>query len=154
MKQEELQIELINRKAKFEYHFISKIEAGVVLTGTEIKSIRAGKVNFTDAYCILKGEEMYIHDLHISPYRFGNQNNHEPKRPRKLLLRKREIRRIEAKVKQKGFTLVPSRVYVNERGLAKVEVALVQGKKNYDKRDSIKDRDTKRMMNRAIKERF
>lgn len=151
---QDLELELVNKKAKFLYHFQQTMEVGIVLQGTEIKSVRARKVSFTDAYCHIKDEELFLEEMHISEYKYGTYNNHEPKRRRKLLAHKREIRRWETKAKQKGFTMVPYRLYLNERGLVKLEIALVSGKKSFDKRDSIKERDNKRVMDRAIKERY
>lgn len=145
-------IEIINRKAKFEYHFLAEFEAGIILTGTEIKSIRLGEVNLKDAYCIFKDGELWVKSLFIAEYKFGNQNNHETRRDRKLLLRKPELRKLEKKVKEKGFTIVPYRVFLGERGFAKVEVILGQGKKSYDKRDAIKQRDNKRELDRIRKQ--
>ena len=145
------EIEIINRKAKFEYFFVEEIEAGIMLQGTEIKSIRAGNVNLNDAYCYFKDNELYIRSLYIKEYAFGTYDNHEPRRPRKLLVKKRELRKLEKKVKERGFTIVPYRVYLNERGFAKVEIALAQGKKSYDKRNSIKEKDMKRDMARMRK---
>ncbi len=144
-------IEIINRQAKFEYHFIDEYEAGIKLTGTEIKSIREGNANLREAYCAFKDGELYIQQMFIAEYKFGNQNNHEPKRKRKLLLRKQELQKLEKRVKAKGFTIVPYKVYLSERGFAKVQVILAQGKKSYDKRESIKERDTKRDLARMKK---
>lgn len=145
------EIEIVNRKAKFEYFFVEEMEAGIMLQGTEIKSIRAGNVNLNDAYCYFKDGELYIRSLYIKEYAFGTYDNHEPRRPRKLLLKKRQLKKLEKKVKEKGFTIVPYRVYMTERGFAKVEIALAQGKKSYDKRNSIKDKDMKRDMARMRK---
>lgn len=148
----EKKIEYVNRKAKHEYHFLELVEAGIVLTGTEIKSIRGGLVNLRDAYCVFQGEEMWVRSIFIGEYKQGNQFNHEERRPRKLLLKKQEINKWLKKTKEKGFTIVPYRMYLNERGICKVEIVLVQGKKNYDKRDAIKQKDTKRQLDRAMKE--
>lgn len=145
-------IEYVNRKAKHEYHFLELMEAGIKLTGTEIKSIRGGLVNLKDAYCAFQGEELWARSIYIGEYKQGNVHNHEERRARKLLLKKQELNKWLKKTKEKGFTIVPYRLYLNERGLAKLEIALVQGKKNYDKRDSIKARDNKRQLDRAMKE--
>ncbi|NJB87512.1 SsrA-binding protein [Lewinella marina] len=144
--------EFVNRKARFEYEFLESVEAGIKLTGTEIKSIRAGHVNLRDGYCVFERGEMLLRSLYIGEYKEGNQFNHEERRPRKLLLKKQELRKWEKKVKEKGFTIVPYRLYINERGLAKVEVVLVQGKKVYDKRDTIRQRENKRQMERVKKQ--
>jgi SsrA-binding protein len=137
-------INISNRRASFEYFFLETYTAGVVLTGTEIKSIRDGKVNLTDAYCIFLDDELIVHHLHISPYEKGTYANHSPTRDRKLLLKKRELRKLALKLKDQGLTIVPTRLYINENGLAKIDIALAKGKKLYDKRDSIKERDLKR----------
>ena len=144
-------IEFVNRKAKFEYHFLETVEAGMQLTGTEIKSIRGGTVNLRDAYCVFQRGELWARSIFIGEYKQGNINNHEERRPRKLLLKKQEIKKWQKKVKEKGFTIVPYRLYLNERGIAKLEVVLVQGKKVYDKRENIKQRDNKRALDRALK---
>ena len=146
-------IDIRNRKAGFNYEFLDKYEAGMVLQGTEIKSIRAGEVSFGDSYCILHKGELWVKSLHIAEYSHGNQNNHEPTRDRKLLLHKREISKIESKIKDQGITIVPTRIYLNDKGWAKIEIAVARGKKNYDKRDSIKERDAKRQLDR-IKNRY
>ena len=144
-------IEIINRKAKFEYHFLAEIEAGIMLTGTEIKSIRNGEANLKDAYCLFKKGALWVKSLYIAEYKYGNQNNHETRRDRKLLLRKPELKKLEKKVKEKGFSIVPYRMYISERGLAKVEIILGQGKKSYDKRATIKQRENKRELDRVKK---
>ena len=144
-------IEIINRKAKFEYHFLAEFEAGIKLTGTEIKSIRNGEANLKDAYCLFKNGELWVKSMYIAEYKFGNQNNHETRRDRKLLLRKPELRKLERKVKEKGFSIVPYRMYISERGFAKLEIILGQGKKSYDKRETIKQRDNKRDLDRMKK---
>lgn len=144
-------IEYVNRKAKHEYHFLELVEAGIKLTGTEIKAIRGGLVNLKDAYCAFQGEELFARSIYIGEYKQGNVNNHEERRVRKLLLKKQELNKWLKKTKEKGFTIVPYRLYLNERGIAKLEIVLVQGKKTYDKRDSIKARDNKRQLDRALK---
>ncbi len=143
--------EIKNRKAKFEYHFLSGFEAGMVLKGTEVKSLRNGEGNLNDAYCFFVDGELYMKSMYIAEYSYGNINNHEPRRDRKLLLKKPELKKIEKKISEKGFTLVPYRVFFSERGFAKVEIFLAQGKKAYDKRDSIKERDSKRDLDRLRK---
>ena len=145
-------VEIFNKKAKFEYHFLLTLEAGLVLQGTEIKSIRASKVNMSDAYCVIKSGELYVNNLHISEYKYGTYNNHEPKRPRKLLVKKIELRKLHNKVKEQGLTIVPYRLFITDRGFAKLEIALAKGKKSYDKRESLKERDSKRQLDRARKD--
>ncbi len=141
-------MELSNRKAYYEYFFEAKYIAGMVLTGTEIKSLRAGKASFNDSYCIFDNGELYVKSLHISEYAFGTINNHEPMQERKLLLQKRELKKLENKINEKGFTIIPLRIFISEKGFAKMEIGLGKGKKIYDKRDTIKareaDRDVKR----------
>ncbi len=140
---------ILNRRASFEYFFLEKYDAGLALTGTEIKSIREGKVNLQDAYCLFLGNELFIRNLHISPYTEGTHYNHEPLRDRKLLLNRRELKKMEVKLKDQGLTIIPIRIFSSERGLAKIEIALAKGKKLYDKRDSIKERDVKREADRS-----
>lgn len=141
-------INIRNRQAGFEYELLDKYVAGMVLTGTEIKSIREGKVNLQDGYCYLNNDEMFVKGINITPYGQGTHYNHEATRERKLLLKRSEIKKLEGKVEEKGLTLVPTRLFINERGLAKLEFALAKGKKLHDKRDSIKDRDAKRELSR------
>lgn len=141
-------INIRNKKASFEYNFIDKYIAGITLMGSEIKSIRLGKVNLQDAYCTFQKGELYVKELHISPYSMAREINHEPKRERKLLLNKREINKLETKSKEKGLTIIPIRIFLNERGLAKLEIALAKGKKLYDKREDIKEKDLRREMDR------
>lgn len=143
--------ELKNRQVFHEYFIDAKYEAGLVLLGTEVKSIRAGKVSFNDSYCLLHKGEIWIKSLHIAEYSHGNLNNHDPLRDRKLLLQKREIRKIEGKLKEKGYTLVPLRIFFNEKNLVKIEIGLAKGKKLHDKRDTIKQRDVEREMKRFLK---
>jgi SsrA-binding protein len=145
-------IEYVNRKAKFEYHFLETVEAGMMLTGTEIKSIRGGHVNLRDAYCIFQNDELYCRSIFIGEYKQGNVHNHEERRTRKLLLKRQELTKWQKKVKEKGYTIVPYRLYLNDRGIAKLEIVLVQGKKVYDKRENIKQRENKRSLDRAMKE--
>lgn len=137
-----------NKKAEFQYFLFDQYTAGLVLTGTEIKSIRDGKANLTDAYCVFKGTELFVINLHIAEYTFGTHYNHEPKRDRKLLLNRRELKKLLTKIKEKGFTIIPTRLYINENGLAKLDIALAKGKKMFDKRESIKQKDTQREMDR------
>lgn len=146
--------EILNRKARFEYTFLEEFEAGIVLQGTEIKSIRKGSANLRDAYCVFKKGELYVRSLYIAEYSHGNRFNHEERRPRKLLLRRTELRKLEKKVKERGFTIVPVRLFINERGFAKLEIALAQGKKVHDKRQSIKDKDLKRDVSRSRTMRY
>ena len=139
-------INLRNKKAGFEYEFIEKFTACIILQGTEIKSIRLGKVNFGDSYCAFLHNELYVRDLHISIYEKGTHYNHEPRRERKLLLSKKELRKLMSRSQEKGLTIIPVRLFMNERGYAKLEIALAKGKKIFDKRESIKERDLKRSM--------
>ena len=143
-------MELSNRKAYYEYNIEAKYIAGLVLSGTEIKSLRAGKASFNDSYCLINKGEIWIKNLHIAEYSHGTANNHDPLRERKLLLQKKEIRKIESKLKEKGYTLVPLRIYFNEKRLAKMEIGLGKGKKLHDKRETIKQRDTEREMKRYL----
>lgn len=142
-----------NKKARHDYFIEETYEAGIVLTGTEIKSARLGKVSIKESYARIEKEEMMIYGMNISPYEQGNRFNVDPLRPRKLLLHKREIRKLIGATKLKGLTLVPLTMYINEAGLAKLEIALARGKKNYDKRDAITKRDASRNMERAMKQR-
>ena len=142
-----------NMKARHDYFIEETYEAGIVLTGTEIKSARLGKVSIKESYARIEKEEMMIYGMNISPYEQGNRFNVDPLRPRKLLLHKREIRKLIGATKLKGLTLVPLTMYINEAGLAKLEIALARGKKNYDKRDAIAKRDASRNMERAMKQR-
>lgn len=143
--------EIVNRKAKFNYEFMESYKAGIVLTGTEIKSVKEGKVNMSDSFCYFRNGELWMKNLHISEYKFGNYANHEPLRIRKLLLTKKEMRKLEGKIKEKGLAIIPYRIFFNERGLAKVEIELCKGKKSYDKRESIKERDTDKEIQRVKK---
>ncbi|MFY7879133.1 MAG: SsrA-binding protein [Lacibacter sp.] len=144
-------MELKNRSAYFEYQFDDKLVAGMVLVGTEVKSIREGKVSFSDAYCFFHKGELWIKGLHIAEYRLGTANNHMAVHDRKLLLNKREIKKWETKLKEKGYTIVPLRIFFTEKGLAKMEIGLGKGKKLHDKRETIKNRDAEREMKRYIK---
>lgn len=139
-------INIKNRKASFDYQFLDKYVSGIVLTGTEIKSVRQAKVTLGDSFCFFKDGELWIKQMHIAHYENGSHYNHEPTRERKLLLNKKELRKIEKKLDEKGLSVVPTRMFISNRGFAKVEIAVAKGKKLYDKRDSIKERDTKREM--------
>ncbi len=141
-------VNIKNRKASYEFSFIDTYTAGMQLQGTEIKSIREGKVQMQDAFCYFRGEELYVKQMHISPYAQGTHFNHVSDRERKLLLNKRELAKLEAKSQEKGLAIIPTRLFINDRGFAKLDIALAKGKKLHDKRDSIKDRDTKRELDR------
>ena len=143
-----------NKKARHDYFIEEVYEAGIVLTGTEIKSVRQGKVSIKESYAKIENGEMFLYGMNISPYEQGNRYNVEPLRPRKLLLHKQEIRKLIGYTTIKGLTLVPLKMYINEEGRAKVELAVARGKKNYDKRDDIAKRDAKRDMDRKLKERY
>lgn len=142
-----------NKKARHDYFIEETYEAGIALTGTEIKSARLGKVSIKESYARIEKEEVIVYGMNISPYEHGNRFNVDPLRPRKLLLHKREIRKLIGATKLKGLTLIPLTMYINEAGLAKLEIALARGKKNYDKRDAIAKRDASRNMERAMKQR-
>jgi len=144
-------VEIKNRSAYHEYFIDAKYEAGMVLLGTEVKSMRNGEVSFNDSFCIIHKGELWLKSLHIAEYLQGNINNHEPLRDRKLLLQRRELRKIETKLKEKGYTLIPLRIYFNEKGLAKIEIGLAKGKKLHDKRESIRQKDVEREMKRYLK---
>jgi SsrA-binding protein len=141
-----------NRKAFYDFMIEEKVEAGIVLVGTEVKALREGRLNLRDSYAAIINEKAILHNCHIGTYSHGNQMNHEPLRPRTLLLHKKEIERLQAKVQQKGLTLVPLRLYFNERGRVKLELALARGKKTYDRRETIKKREAGREIDRAMKE--
>ena len=140
-----------NRSAFHDFFIEDKYDAGMVLTGTEVKSLRDGRASFNDSYCYFNKGELWIKSLHIAEYSHGTVNNHDPVRERKLLLQKRELRKMEAKIKEKGFSIVPLRIFFSEKGLVKMEIGLGKGKKQYDKRETIKQRDTDREMKRYIK---
>ena len=144
-------INIKNRKASHEYELIDKYISGLVLKGTEIKSIRNSQVNMSDSHCVFNQEELWIKNLHISEYWSGGYTNHLPKRDRKLLLNKNELEKIHTKVKLKGVTIVPLRLFINEKGLAKIEIAVAKGKKLFDKRESLKEKDNKRDLDRIRK---
>lgn len=141
-------INIKNKKASYEFEFIDKFVAGLVLTGTEIKSIREGKVSLTEAFCYFRREELYIKQMHIAPYSMAASYNHDAVRERKLLLNKKELNKLQTKFAEKGLSIIPLRIFVNDRGLAKMEIALAKGKKIHDKRDSIKEKDAKRDLQR------
>ena len=145
-------IEIKNKRATFDYEIIDVLTAGIVLTGTEIKSLRAGKANLTDSFCIIEKDEAFVRNMHISEYEKGGHYNHEPKRERKLLLNRQEINKWHSKLKEKGLTMVPLKLFINEKGLAKLDVGLARGKKTFDKRESLKEKDAKRQMDRVRKE--
>lgn len=141
-------IRIRNKRAGFEYFIIESLTVGIVLTGTEIKSIREGKASLAESYCTFKNDELYVVGMHVAEYAMGTYNNHEPKRDRKLLLTARELRKLKTKVQEKGLTIVPITLFINDKGLAKLDIALARGKHYYDKRDSLKDRDTKRELDK------
>ncbi|HEY8733957.1 MAG TPA: SsrA-binding protein SmpB [Puia sp.] len=143
--------EIRNRSAYHDYFIEEKYEAGMVLAGTEVKSIREGKLSFADSFCVFFKSELWVRNLHIAEYRFGTTNNHLAVHDRKLLLNKRELRKLENKLKDKGYTVIPLRVFLSEKGLIKMEIGLARGKKLYDKRETIKDRDTQREIKRFLK---
>ena len=143
-----MSISIKNRKASYEYQLINNFTAGICLLGTEIKSIRNNQANISDAYCVIIDDEIYVKNLHITEYSHGSINNHDPKRDRKLLLNRQEINKILNKVKEKGNAIIPTRLFINEKGKAKLDISLAKGKKIYDKRESIKEKDQKRDMER------
>jgi SsrA-binding protein len=140
-----------NKKAEFEYFLLQTYTAGIMLTGTEVKSIREGKASLSDAYCILTNGELWVKNLHISEYKQGSYANHDPKRLRKLLLNKGELRKIESKMKEKGTTIIPVQLFFNERSIAKLDIALARGKKSFDKRESIKKKDMDREIAKVVR---
>ena len=144
-------VSIRNKKASFEYFFIDTYTAGIVLTGTEIKSIRLGKASLVDTYCFIQNGEIWVRGMSIAPYFYGSYNNHEARRDRKLLLNKKEIRRLAEDTKAPGFTIVPTLLFIDENGRAKLNIALCRGKKEFDKRESLKLKQDKREMERAIK---
>ncbi len=145
----EKSIQIRNKKAGFEYFLIERYIAGIVLTGTEIKSIRDGKAGLIDSYCVISNGELIVKNLHIAEYTYGNINNHEPKRDRKLLLNKKELKKIASKSKDVGITIIPTLLFINEKGLAKLEIAIAKGKKLYDKRENLKQNEIKREIDRG-----
>ncbi len=153
MRTDNSNIVIRNRRASHDYEFLEKLIAGIKLTGTEIKSIRAGKATLTDSFCAFRNGELFVTGMHISEYYWGNLNNHDPLGERKLLLTRKELRKWERKVNETGLTLIVTKVFINQRGLAKAEIALAKGKKQYDKRDSLRKRDHEREMDHHVKER-
>jgi len=151
-KAEDSIIEIKNKKASYLYLFLDTFEAGIQLTGTEIKSIRMGKANLNDAYCQFNNGELYVKNMYVAPYEFGSYYNHESRADRKLLLKRHELKKLEKKVKERGCTIIPFRLFVNLRGFAKLDIALVQGKRSKDKSQLIKERDIKRETDRALKD--
>jgi SsrA-binding protein len=144
-------IAIRNKKASHDYEFIEKFIAGIILSGTEIKSLRLGKATLSDSYCFFNNGELFIKGMHIAEYWWGNLNNHDPLRERKLLLTSRELRKIERKIKESGLTIIVIKVFINDRGLAKAEIAISRGKKEYDKRETLKRKDATREMDRMRK---
>jgi SsrA-binding protein len=140
-----------NKRATFDYEIMERYVAGIQLFGTEIKSIRDGKASLTDTYCTFIADELWVKNMHIATYFFGTYNNHEVRRDRKLLLTKRELRKLLRGTKETGFTIVPTKLFINEKGLAKLEIGLARGKKTYDKRQTLKEKEDKRSMDRAMK---
>lgn len=144
-------VNIENRRAKFDYQFIEKLVAGMILTGTEIKSIREGKAALVDSYCYFRNNELFIKNMNISEYSEGTHYNHEPNRERKLLLNKTELNKLQKKMKDQGLTIIPVRLFISDSGYAKLEIALAKGKKEFDKRESIKERDVKREIMRKVR---
>jgi SsrA-binding protein len=143
-------INIKNKRATFDYELSETFVAGIVLTGTEIKSIRLGKASLVDTYCVIHHNELWVKNMNISEYFYGSYNNHEARRDRKILLNRKEINKISRLTKDAGLTVIPTRLFINEKGLAKIVIAIAKGKKAYDKRESIKERDDKRAINRAF----
>jgi SsrA-binding protein len=144
-------IVLKNKKAAFEYNFLLTLTAGIMLTGTEVKSLREGKANLSDSFCILTNGELWIKNLHISEYKAGSYNNHEPKRMRKLLIKKMELAKLQSRMREKGLTIIPIQLFFNERGYAKIEIALAKGKKSFDKREDLKKKDMEREVSKYVR---
>ncbi|MBL7778521.1 MAG: SsrA-binding protein SmpB [Chitinophagales bacterium] len=144
-------INVRHKRAEFDYEIVERFDAGIMLTGSEIKSIRNGGGSINESYCLIRDGEVFIKGMTIPEYSHGTYANHDPTRLRKLLLNKRELNRIEAKIRERGFTLIPIRLFMNERGFAKLEIALGRGKKHYDKRQSLKQKDTKREIEKVMK---
>ncbi|HEY0667657.1 MAG TPA: SsrA-binding protein SmpB [Sphingobacteriaceae bacterium] len=145
------ELHIKNKKAYFEYHILDKYTAGIKLLGTEIKSIREGKANINDAFCTFINNQLYVRNMHIAEYSHGSFYNHELKRDRVLLLNKKELKKLKEKGEEKGYTIIPLHLFISDRGFAKLEIGLGQGKKIYDKRDTMKERDSKIEMDRALK---
>ncbi|MGM0463862.1 MAG: SsrA-binding protein SmpB [Bacteroidota bacterium] len=151
-KEKKHNIVIRNKKASHDYTFIDTFITGIQLTGTEIKSIRAGKASLVDSYCRFRNGELYVTGMNISEYFWGNINNHETRRERKLLLHKKELRKLERKIKESGLTIIMTKLFINDRGLAKTEIALAKGKKEYDRRETLKRKDAQREMDRRMKQ--
>ncbi len=152
MKKKTNTINIKNRKAKFEYEFLDKYVAGIKLAGTEIKAIRQGKASITESFCEFQNHELFVINMHVEEYSHATHFNHNPKSERKLLMKRKELRKLEKEVKNTGLTIIPLRLFINDRGLAKIQIALAKGKKLYDKRETIKDRESKRKLDRIKKE--
>lgn len=144
-------INIRNKRASFDYEFLEEYNAGIILTGTEIKSVRAGKASLVDSYCYFDKGELWVKGIHIAEYRLGTYYNHEEKRERKLLLTRKELRKLERNVKETGLTIIPVKMFITDKGWAKLRIALAKGKKEYDKRESLKLKDAKKDMDRAMK---
>lgn len=145
------QINIRNKRATFDYELIETFTAGIVLTGTEIKSIRLGKASLVDSFCIFENDELWVKNLHITEYFYASYNNHSARRDRKLLLNRSELNKISRLTKQSGFTIIPTRLFINNRGIAKLNIAIAKGKREYDKRHSIREKEDKRNMDRMLK---
>ncbi|MDD4847936.1 MAG: SsrA-binding protein SmpB [Bacteroidales bacterium] len=148
MKEKQQNIRIKNKKAAYQYFILDKFSAGICLTGTEIKSIRSGRVSLGEAFCVFEGDELFLRGAHIAEYEYGTYSNHDPKRDRKLLLTRRELKKLQNKVKEKGLTIIPVEMYINEQGFAKVDIALARGKHYYDKRETLKKNDAQRDIDR------
>lgn len=144
-------INIKNKRARYEYQIMDAFNAGIQLSGTEIKSIRLGKATITESFCAFKGDELWVRGMHIAEYEFGTYSNHEPKRERKLLLNRQELNKLQKKLKDQGLTIIPLRLFVTQKGWAKLEIALAKGKKLHDKRESLKEKNTQRDIERASK---
>lgn len=144
-------INIKNKRASFDYELLDQYIAGIVLTGTEIKSIRSGKASLVDTFCVFENDELWVKNMHITEYFYGTYNNHAARRDRKLLLTKKELAKLRRQTKETGFTIVPTRLFINEKGLAKLVIYTAKGKKTYDKRESLKEKDDRRYMDRAMK---
>ena len=150
-KEKKKKVEITNRKASHEYSFVNEFDAGIMLTGTEVKSIRNGNANLSDAYCVVEKGELWILNLYIAEYEYGTSENHMPRRQRKLLLRKPELRKLDRGIREKGTTIIPYKIFLSDRGFVKITVCLARGKKSFDKRETIKDRENKRELDRVNK---
>jgi SsrA-binding protein len=151
MKQKQTPVNIKNKRATFDYELVETFIAGLVLTGTEIKSIRLGKASLVDTYCMFERGELWVRNMHIAEYFYGTYNNHNARRERKLLLNKTELRKLMRLTKETGFTIIPTRLFLNEKGLAKLVIAVAKGKKEYDKRQSLREKEDKRTMDRMFK---